>query len=101
MICGQSLGRSKRMSRWQKIGKYVTIRNYTVYFSAKADNGLLAGEMYGKKNKELSCVVTKFHDQNNKVRYFDSERKVPAYIQKKRRKKEKNKKKKVKNNCKQ
>ena len=64
------------MSRWQKIGKYVTIRNYTVYFSAKADNGLLAGEIYGKKNKELSCFVTKFHYYNNKVR------KVPAYIEK-------------------
>ena len=44
------------MSRWQKIGKYVTVKNYTVYFSAKADNGLLAGEIYGKKNKELSCI---------------------------------------------
>ena len=55
------------MSRWQKIGKYVTIKNYTVYFSAKADNGLLAGEIYGKKNKELSCFVTKFHYWNNKV----------------------------------
>ena len=41
------------MSRWQKIGKYVTIRNYTV-----------------------------FHYWNNKVSYFDSERKVPAYIEK-------------------
>ena len=50
------------MSRWQKkIGKYVTIRNYTVYFSAKADNGLLA--------EELSCFATKFHYWNNKVRY--------------------------------
>ena len=39
------------MSRWQKIGKYVTIKNYTVYFSAKADNGLLAGEIYGKRTK--------------------------------------------------
>ena len=59
------------MSRWQKIGKYVTIRNY-----------LLAGEIYGKKNKELSCFVTKFHYWNNKVNYFDSERKVPAYLDK-------------------
>ena len=70
------------MSRWQKIGKYVTIRNYTVYFSAKADNGLLAGEIYGKKNRKLSCFVTKFHYWNNKVSYFDSERKVPAYLDK-------------------
>ena len=46
-----------KMSRWQKIGKYVTIRNYTVYFSAKADNGLLAGEIYGKKNKESYLVL--------------------------------------------
>ena len=68
------------MSRWQKIGKYVTIRNYTVYFSAKADNGLLAGEIYGKKNKELSCFVTKFHYWNNKVSYFDSERKVQGKL---------------------
>ena len=50
--------------------------------SEKADNGLLAGEIYGKKNKELSCFVTKFHYWNNKVSYFDSERKVPAYIEK-------------------
>lgn len=70
------------MSRWQKINKYVTVRNCTIKFSAVADNGLLAGEIYGKKNKELSCFVTKFHYWNNKVRYFDSERKVPAYIEK-------------------
>lgn len=70
------------MSRWQKIGKYVAVKNYTVYFSAKADNGLLSGEIYGKKNKELSCFVTKFHCWNNKISYFDSERKVPAYIEK-------------------
>ena len=70
------------MSRWQKIGKYVTVKNYTVYFSAVANNGLIAGEVYGKKNKELSCFVTKFHYYNNKVSYFDSERKVPAYIEK-------------------
>ena len=70
------------MIKWQKIGKYVGIKNYTVYFSAKADNGLLAGEIYGKKNRELSCFVAKFHYWNNKIRYFDSERKVPAYIEK-------------------
>ena len=70
------------MSKWQKINKYVTVRNCTIKFSAVADNGLLAGEIYGKKNKELSCFVAKFHYWNNKVRYFDSERKVPAYIEK-------------------
>lgn len=70
------------MSRWQKIGKYVTAKNYTIKFSAVANNGLIAGEVYGKKNKELSCFVTKFHYYNNKVNYFDTERKVPAYIEK-------------------
>ena len=36
----------------KKIGKYVTIKNYTVYFSAKADNGLLAGFAgYARCNK--------------------------------------------------
>lgn len=70
------------MSRWQKIGKYVTVRNCTIKFSAVANNGLIAGEVYGKKNKELSSFVTKFHFWNNKVSYFDSERKVPAYIEK-------------------
>lgn len=49
------------MSRWNKINKYVTVRGYTIKFSAIADNGLIAGEIYGKKNKELSCFVTKFH----------------------------------------
>lgn len=70
------------MSRWQKLGKYVTVRNYTIYFSAVANNGLIAGEVYGKKNKELSCFITKFHYYNNKVNYFETERKVPAYIEK-------------------
>ena len=70
------------MSRWNKINKYVTVRNCTIKFSAVADNGLIAGEVYGKKNKELSCFVTKFHYYNNKVRYYDNERKVPAYIEK-------------------
>ena len=70
------------MIKRQKIGKYVGIKNYIVYFSSKADNGLLAGEIYGKKNRELSCFVAKFHYWNNKIRYFDSERKVPAYIEK-------------------
>lgn len=70
------------MSRWQKIGKYVTVRNYTIYFSAVANNDLIAGEVYGKKNKELSCFITKFHYYNNKVNYFETKRKVPAYIEK-------------------
>lgn len=70
------------MSRWNKINKYVTVRGYTIKFSAIADNGLIAGEIYGKKNKELSTFVTKFHYWNNIVSYFDSERKVPAYIEK-------------------
>ena len=70
------------MSRWQKIGKYVTVRNCTIYFSAVANNGLLAGEVYGKKNKELSTFVTKFHYYNNKVNYFETDRKIPAYIEK-------------------
>ena len=60
----------------------MTVRNYTIKFSAVANNGLIAGEVYGKKNKELSCFVTKLHYWNNKVNYFDSERKVPAYIEK-------------------
>ena len=47
------------MSRWQKIGKYVTIKNYTVYFSAKADNGLLAGEIYGKKEQRVILFCDK------------------------------------------
>lgn len=70
------------MSRWNKINKYVTVRNCTIKFSAVANNGLIAGEVYGKKNKELSCFVTKFHYYNNKVNYFETERKVPAYIEK-------------------
>lgn len=70
------------MSRWQKIGKYVTVRNYTIYFSAVANNDLIAGEVYGKKNKELSCFITKFHYYDNKVNYFETKRKVPAYIEK-------------------
>ena len=48
------------MSRWQKIGKYVTIKNYTVYFSAKADNGLLAGEVYGKRTKSYLVLWQSF-----------------------------------------
>lgn len=70
------------MSRWNKINKYVTVRNCTIKFSAVANNGLIAGEVYGKKNKELSSFVTKFHFYNNKVNYFETERKVPAYIEK-------------------
>ena len=70
------------MSRWNKINKYITVRNCTIKFSAVADNGLIAGEVYSKKNKELSCFVTKFHFWNSKVNYFDTERKVPAYIDK-------------------